>query len=74
MKRTPKMELPELVRPDGLPVLMKTAEVAELLQVDASTLCRWRQAGVGPRPTWLTRSMPRYQRHELMAWIERMAS
>ncbi|WP_141777839.1 helix-turn-helix domain-containing protein [Phycicoccus sp. SLBN-51] len=53
---------------------MKTAEVAELLQVDTSTLCRWRQAGVGPRPTWLTRSMPRYQRREVMAWLERMAS
>ena len=70
----PKAEPPEDVRPDGLPILMTTAEVAEMLQVDASTLCRWRQAGVGPRATWLTRSMPRYQRRDVMAWIERMAS
>ena len=56
---------PEDVRPDGLPILMTTAEVAEMLQVDASTPCRWRQAGVGPgRP--LTRSMPRYQRRDVM--------
>ena len=34
----PKVEAPEDVRPDGLPVLMTTAEVAEMLQVDASTL------------------------------------
>jgi hypothetical protein len=74
VKQTPKVEPEPDVRPDGLPVLLKTAEVAELLQVDASTLCRWRQAGVGPRPTWLTRSMPRYQRREVMAWLERMAS
>ena len=42
------MEAPEDVRPDGLPILMTTAEVAEMLQVDASTLCRWRQPGSGP--------------------------
>lgn len=74
MRQVPEVGPEEDIRPDGLPVLMKTAEVAEMLQVDASTLCRWRQAGVGPRATWLTRSMPRYQRRDVMAWIERMAS
>ena len=48
MKRIPKAEPAPDTRPDGLPVLMKTAEVAELLQVDTSTLCRWRQAGSVP--------------------------
>ncbi len=28
-------------RPDGPPIMMTTGEVAELLHVDASTVCRW---------------------------------
>jgi predicted DNA-binding transcriptional regulator AlpA len=62
------------VRPHGLPILMTTGDVAELLHVDASTLCRWRQSGTGPRAVWLTRHMPRYKRADVMAWVERMAS
>lgn len=42
MKRMPQVEPAPDIRPDGPPVLMRTAE---LLQVDTSTLCRWRQAG-----------------------------
>jgi len=42
VKRMPQVEPAPDIRPDGPPVLMRTAE---LLQVDTSTLCRWRQAG-----------------------------
>ena len=61
------------LRPDGLPIMMTTGEVAELLHVDASTVCRWRQNGTGPRVTWLSARMPRYQRRHVAAWIERMS-
>ena len=70
----PTKSTPEDARPDGLPVLMTTNEVAVMLHVNASTLCRWRQVGTGPRVTWLTRTMPRYQRRDVTDWIERMAS
>lgn len=59
---------------EGLPVLMTTAEVAEMLKVNNSTVCRWRQTGTGPRVTWLSRNMPRYQRDHVIAWLERAAS
>ena len=61
------------LRPDGLPIMMTTGEVAELLHVDSSTVCRWRQTGTGPRVTWLGARMPRYQRRHVVAWIERMS-
>ena len=59
------------LRPDGLPILMTTDEVAELLHVNRSTVCRWRQTGGGPPVTWLGPRMPRYQRRHVTAWIER---
>ena len=37
----------------GLPVMLTTAEVAERLHVAASTLSRWRMAGIGPMVYWL---------------------
>lgn len=70
----PKAVSPKESRPDGLPIVLTTAEVAALLQVNTSTLCRWRQQGAGPRVVWLSRNMPRYQRSDVLAWIERMAS
>jgi hypothetical protein len=59
------------LRPDGLPILMTTDEVAELLHVNPSTVRRRRQAGGGPPVTWLGPRMPRYQRRHVTAWIER---
>ena len=56
------------------PRLLTTAEVAELLSVTPSTLCRWRQQGMGPRFAWLSPNIPRYQLSDVTAWIERAAS
>ena len=54
--------------------LMTTAEVAELLKVNRSTLSRWRSLGIGPRVTWLSRSIPRYQRADVQDWLRRAAA
>ena len=60
---------------DGLDMhlytLVATPFVAELLHVNRSTVCRWRQTGGGPPVTWLGPRMPRYQRRHVTAWIER---
>jgi hypothetical protein len=53
----------------GVPELLTTAEVAALLKVDSSTVCRWRTSGQGPRVTWLSPSIPRYQRTDLLEWL-----
>ncbi|QGN59085.1 AlpA family transcriptional regulator [Nostocoides sp. HKS02] len=58
----------------SVPRLLTTAEVADLLHVNASTLCRWRQQGMGPRVAWLSPAIPRYQLADVAAWIERAAS
>ena len=54
--------------------LMTTAEVAELLKVNRSTLSRWRSLGIGPRVTWLSPSIPRYQRADVQDWLRRAAA
>ena len=58
----------------GLVPLMTTEEVSELLRVDPSTLCRWRTLGVGPRVTWLSSRIPRYQRAHVMDWLQGSAA
>ena len=57
-----------------LPRLLTTAEVADLLSVTPSRLCRWRQQGMGPRVAWLSPNIPHYQLSDVTAWIERAAS
>jgi predicted DNA-binding transcriptional regulator AlpA len=59
--------------PAGLdvPELLTTAEVAALLKVNRSTLSRWRSVGIGPRVTWLTANIPRYQRADVVEWLRR---
>jgi predicted DNA-binding transcriptional regulator AlpA len=52
-----------------VPGLLTTAEVAALLKVNRSTLSRWRSAGAGPRVTWLTANIPRYQRADVVEWL-----
>lgn len=45
--------------------LLTRREVAEILRVSPSTLCRWAQRGEGPRCIWLSPSAPRYPRDEV---------
>jgi hypothetical protein len=66
-------------RPDprlviGLPRMLKSSEVAELLGVTPSTLSRWRSLGVGPRVYWLSKSCPRYREDDVRDWLDRVAS
>jgi predicted DNA-binding transcriptional regulator AlpA len=48
-------------------------EVAKLLRIDRSTLSRWRTLGTGPRVTWLSPGMPRYQRSDVADWLSQVA-
>jgi predicted DNA-binding transcriptional regulator AlpA len=57
-----------------LPVLLTTSEVAALLRVNRSTVCRWRMTGTGPRVTWLSPTTPRYQRADVAEWLRRVAA
>jgi predicted DNA-binding transcriptional regulator AlpA len=57
-----------------LTALMTTAEVAKVLQVNRSTLSRWRAAGIGPRVVWLSPSMPRYRRADVVEWLRQLAA
>ncbi|MGH3330742.1 MAG: helix-turn-helix transcriptional regulator [Nocardioidaceae bacterium] len=66
-------------RPDprlviGLPRMLRSSEVAELLSVTPSTLSRWRSLGVGPRVYWLSKSCPRYREDDVRDWLDRVAS
>ena len=54
--------------------LLTTGEVAELLRVNRSTLSRWRSSGLGPRVTWLSPTVPRYQRADVADWLLRVAA
>lgn len=54
--------------------LLTTAEVAQLLRVNRSTVCRWRSVGAGPRVIWLSASIPRYRRSDVLAWLDRVAA
>lgn len=54
--------------------LLSPAEVARLLGVTTSTLCRLRQEGKGPRFIWVTDHTPRYREDDLLAYIEERAS
>jgi hypothetical protein len=56
-----------------VPELLTTAEVAALLKVNRSTLSPWRSVGAGPRVTWLTANIPRYQRADVVQWLRQAA-
>ena len=54
--------------------LLKPRQVAELLAVAPSTLCRWRLDGTGPREVadalvWLSDSVPRYRRTDILEFV-----
>jgi predicted DNA-binding transcriptional regulator AlpA len=57
-----------------VPSMMTTAEVAQMLKVAPSTLCRWRAQGVGPRVCWLGMSTPRYRTSDVLAWLDGVAA
>jgi predicted DNA-binding transcriptional regulator AlpA len=57
-----------------VPELLTTAEVSALLRVNRSTLSRWRSAGAGPRVTWLTANIPRYQRDDIIEWLRQASA
>ena len=60
--------------PGEIDALLTTAEVAELLGVNRSTLSRWRSSGLGPRVTWLSPTVARYQRSDVADWLRRAAA
>lgn len=68
------MKAIEPVAIPGLPRLLTTAQVAEALGVDPSTLSRWRSRGVGPRVCWLGKASPRYREQDVLEWLERNAA
>lgn len=53
---------------------LTTEEVATWLRVAPSTVCRWRLAGRGPRVTWLSPSLPRYRKADVIAWLQGVAA
>lgn len=55
-------------------VLLTTAQVAEMLAVSSSTLCRMRQRGEGPPVVWVTPSTPRYRLADVECWLEAAAA
>ena len=61
--------LPATSARSPLEPLLTSKEVAALLQVSASTLCRWREHHDGP--PWINLGgIPRYRAHDLARWTE----
>jgi predicted DNA-binding transcriptional regulator AlpA len=60
--------------PARVPTMLTSKDVAQLLCVAPSTLCRWRQTGKGPRVYWLGAGSPRYREDDILEWLERMAA
>lgn len=54
--------------------ILTSSEVAKWIRVSESTLCRWRQRGMGPRVTWMTPTCPRYRRLDVEQWLARALS
>ncbi|WP_270889264.1 helix-turn-helix transcriptional regulator [Pedococcus sp. 5OH_020] len=71
---------PELTAEDAakhlehLPTFLTTEEVATLLRVNPSTVCRWRLTGNGPKVTWLSAKIPRYQKADVLNWVRQLVS
>lgn len=53
---------------------LTTEEVATWLKVAPSTVCRWRLASKGPRVVWLSPSLPRYRRDDVVVWLDQVAA
>jgi hypothetical protein len=54
--------------------LMTRREVAGVLRVSQACLCRWARAGVGPRCLWLSPTVPRYRREDVLAFLAQAAA
>jgi len=54
--------------------MLTSSEVALLLAVAPSTLCRWRAEGKGPRVCWLGTASPRYREDDVLEWLERVSA
>jgi predicted DNA-binding transcriptional regulator AlpA len=63
-----------IISTPGLPRFLTSQQVADALGVNRSTVCRWRQQGVGPRVYWLGKACPRYREEDVLAWLERNAA
>ncbi|HSX69046.1 DNA-binding protein [Nocardioides sp.] len=59
---------------EALPRMLTTTQVSKRLCVSASTLCRWRMAGIGPRVYWLGPTTPRYSEADVLDWLEGVAA
>lgn len=57
-----------------IPPMLTTNEVAKMLKISNSTLCRWRTVGKGPRVYWLSDDAPRYMLADVLAWLEEVAA
>ena len=67
-------DLAGTAEPTRLSTMLTSKEVARLLCVAPSTLCRWRATGKGPRVYWLGAGSPRYREDDILEWLERMAA
>ena len=56
----------------ALATMLTSGEVARILKVAPSTLCRWRATGKGPRVYWLGTASPRYSVDDIVEWLERV--
>ena len=57
-----------------LPELLTRREVAEVLRVSQACPSRWARPGTGPRCLWLSPTVPRYQREDVLAFLSRAAA
>lgn len=58
----------------ALGTMLTSREVARILKVAPSTLCRWRATGKGPRVYWLGTASPRYSVDDIVEWLERVGA
>jgi predicted DNA-binding transcriptional regulator AlpA len=58
----------------ALATMLTSREVARILNVAPSTLCRWRATGKGPRVYWLGTASPRYRVDDIIEWLQRVVA
>lgn len=52
------------------PVLLTLPQLCEMLNVNRSTIFRWRQQGRFPEPLQLATQSPRWRRADIDAWLD----